>query len=752
MKTFTLITRLQNYKITKLFPVILLFFIAFYVPTAKADFPDVAEANVNFEAINYVQAEGIVSGYPDGTYKPFNMINRAEFTKIIIESQFSDEDINDCLYNNTDIDQDTAFFPDVPITAWFAKYVCVAKVNGVVSGYPDGTFGPGNDINFAEAAKIIVNSFNYPVGTDSVWFKPFVDALAIKKAIPPTISAFNNSITRGEMAEMIWRLKADITDYPSLTYADIAGTTEITSEPSTIIPSSGGGTTYYVRPDGGSAEQCNGKTDAAFAGSTNQNCAWDHPFRALPPYDPVRIAGGDTLIIAKGDYKMGYGDKSAIGCEKDFPWDCNMAAVPSGPSADKPTRILGAGWDSGCTNPPQLWGTQRAYQIFNLTNTKNAEIECLEITDHSGCVESHSGSIACERDNYPYGDWAATGIYAQDSENVTLKDLNVHGFAHTGIQAGRLKDWNVENVRVVGNGWVGWDGDIDGDDSNSGTLYFKNWVVEWNGCGETYPGKQPTGCWAQTAGGYGDGVGTGSTGGNWVIEDSFFRFNTSDGLDLLYMNEAGSSISITRSIAEGNAGNQFKVKGPTTITNSIAISNCGFFEGKSFTYNVDNCRAGGSALALNFVHGDTITLTNNTIYSEGDCLMTAETAEKPSKVISKNNIFYGATDYLQPFEHSCLIWSDVSALDEPSSSNRITFDDDYSIIFGMKEDAPLCPVGSHDKCEDPQLVKVQKDSFDFHLKTGSPAIDAASVPTATDVDFGNQVRGSKPDMGAYEVK
>ena len=75
--------------------------------------------------------------------------------------------------------------------------------------------------------------------------------------------------------------------------------------------------------------------------------------------------------------------------------------------------------------------------------------------------------------------------------------------------------------------------------ANAGTLTFRHWTVEWNGCGETYPGGEPTGCWAQEAGGYGDGVGTGETGGDWIIEDSAFLHNTSDGLDLLYHSLGG---------------------------------------------------------------------------------------------------------------------------------------------------------------------------------------------------------------------
>ena len=310
---------------------------------------------------------------------------------------------------------------------------------------------------------------------------------------------------------------------------------------------------YYVRPDGGSNEQCTGRADAPYPGSGDgQPCAWDHPFRALPPGGTPCIAGGDTLIVASGAYQMGYGAPGADNCEEDGSFDCHMPPIPSGPDADHPTRILGQGWDSGCDDPPELWGSGRPWFIANLTDANNVELACFEITDHSSCVEDHTGGLACERDTPPYGDWAACGLYAEDSANVLLRDLDIHGLAACGVHAGRLTYWTVENVRIAGNGSVGWDGDLwEGDgDSNSGTLIFRNWVVEWNGCGETYPGGEPDGCWGQEAGGYGDGVGTGETGGDWIIEDSAFLHNTSDGLDLLYhslggiitLNEVASSL------------------------------------------------------------------------------------------------------------------------------------------------------------------------------------------------------------------
>jgi hypothetical protein len=421
----------------------------------------------------------------------------------------------------------------------------------------------------------------------------------------------------------------------------------LTSETITLpsaAPASAAGTTYYVRSDGGSDTQCTGLVDAAYPGSgTAQPCAWDHPFRALPPDGSPRIAGGDTLIIAGGSYMMGYGAPGAGNCESDYAWDCYMPPIPGG-SLGNPTRIVGAGWDAGCSDPPELWGTQRADTVLNLTDASHIELACLELTDHSSCVEFHTGGLACQRDIYPFGPWAAIGLYAEDSTNVSLHDLDVHGFALAGVHAGRLTDWTVEDVRIAGNGWVGWDGDIEDGDSNSGTLLFRRWTVEWNGCGETYPGEQPIGCWGQQAGGYGDGIGTGTTGGRWIIEDSAFLHNTSDGLDLLYTRLPGSSIEVRRTIAEGNAGNQIKTNGPTLIENSIIVGNCGFFEGQPSWNSDDSCRAAGNALALSLRPGNQATVVNSTLTSEGDCLVLAEcegTCNGSETVRLRNNIFQG---------------------------------------------------------------------------------------------------------------
>lgn len=194
----------------KIIVFISLFF--FFMPLVFAAFSDVSQNYDFVQAIEYVRAKGIVNGYSDGTFQPDKTINRAEFTKIIIEAQFDKSEIDSCIINNIQSDAPYVFFPDVPKNAWFVKYICVAKIKNLIGGYPNGTFQPSNNISFVEAAKIIANGFNITQEGDvgSVWYAQFVDTLAKRKAIPSSIYNLGKFISRGEMAEMIWRLKENI--------------------------------------------------------------------------------------------------------------------------------------------------------------------------------------------------------------------------------------------------------------------------------------------------------------------------------------------------------------------------------------------------------------------------------------------------------------------------------------------------------------------------------------------------------------
>lgn len=181
-------------------------------------FVDVSASHMNAEAIVYVKDFGIVNGYPDNTYKPDHTINRAEFTKIIVEARHELSEINDMLARIR-----LTAMADVESGSWYERYVNAARAFGLVSGYPDGTFKPAASINFAEAAKILAETYSLPLPQGSVWYEGYVRALIGRNAVPMSINNVGDAITRGEMAEMIYRLETGTTTKPSPSYDQLTG-------------------------------------------------------------------------------------------------------------------------------------------------------------------------------------------------------------------------------------------------------------------------------------------------------------------------------------------------------------------------------------------------------------------------------------------------------------------------------------------------------------------------------------------------
>lgn len=98
---------------------------------------------VVYAAVKY----GIVSGYPDGTFRPDALVNRAEAMKILsLAAQ---------LPVTEDSEQIEISFSDVANTDWFLFPLRLAVYHGILTGYDDGTFRPTQPITRAEAAKIV---------------------------------------------------------------------------------------------------------------------------------------------------------------------------------------------------------------------------------------------------------------------------------------------------------------------------------------------------------------------------------------------------------------------------------------------------------------------------------------------------------------------------------------------------------------------------------------------------------------------
>ncbi|MGR9048609.1 S-layer homology domain-containing protein [Halobacillus faecis] len=118
--------------------------------STDSNFPDLPDGYQFNEAINALVAEGVINGYPDGEFHPTASINRGQAAVMLTKALKLDTDVA------------AADFPDVDQEAWYAEYVNALVASGDINGYPDGTFGPLDNINRAQIAVLLVNAYDIP--------------------------------------------------------------------------------------------------------------------------------------------------------------------------------------------------------------------------------------------------------------------------------------------------------------------------------------------------------------------------------------------------------------------------------------------------------------------------------------------------------------------------------------------------------------------------------------------------------------
>jgi hypothetical protein len=111
------------------------------------NFSDVLPADYFYEAVRYLYCAGVISGYSDGTFRPYNETTRGQLTKIVVLA------FGLPIYTPS---QPT--FTDVPATHTFYQYIETAAHEGLVSGYSDGTFRPGSNVTRGQLSKIVVEA------------------------------------------------------------------------------------------------------------------------------------------------------------------------------------------------------------------------------------------------------------------------------------------------------------------------------------------------------------------------------------------------------------------------------------------------------------------------------------------------------------------------------------------------------------------------------------------------------------------
>ncbi len=127
----------------------------------RPTFSDVGSTSSHAAYIEFAAQAGLINGYPDGTFKPDRTVNRAEALKIVFT--FNKEDIASELRGLELLayyELEKNPFSDVDLEQWYAPYIIAAYSHGIIKGYGDGTYKPGNEVSHAEFLKIATLSQN----------------------------------------------------------------------------------------------------------------------------------------------------------------------------------------------------------------------------------------------------------------------------------------------------------------------------------------------------------------------------------------------------------------------------------------------------------------------------------------------------------------------------------------------------------------------------------------------------------------
>lgn len=191
---------------------------------AEAVFSDTPPTASYNGALDRLASLGILSGNEKGEFRPYDILTREEFAKIIITAAGL-EDTADTLKGST-------IFPDVNPYGWSSGYINAAYYKGYIAGMPDGRFHPKEGISFAQACTILVRALGY---TDSdvsgQWPKNYIEKAKSIGLIDGISLNSNEAVSRWVCAVMVDRLLdanvkvAGPTD-SSMTFIEAAGYVE----------------------------------------------------------------------------------------------------------------------------------------------------------------------------------------------------------------------------------------------------------------------------------------------------------------------------------------------------------------------------------------------------------------------------------------------------------------------------------------------------------------------------------------------
>lgn len=166
---------------------------------AVTKFSDVSDS-YTATAVESLRLMGVLDGYGDGTFRPDTVLNRAQFCKMAVYAMDGSGELG--RYSTVTI------FPDVKPSHWASAYINMAARKGIISGFADGKFKPGQTVTAGQAVTILMRGLGYKdEDMGGVWPQSYMAEAQTNGLLKSTgITSAYAGLTRAQAAKLFLNL------------------------------------------------------------------------------------------------------------------------------------------------------------------------------------------------------------------------------------------------------------------------------------------------------------------------------------------------------------------------------------------------------------------------------------------------------------------------------------------------------------------------------------------------------------------
>lgn len=168
---------------------------------SQANYPQDVINTPLFTSVKHLIDKKIMTGYPDGTFKPENPITRAEIAVAMAKATNRTAELEAYAQKNK--------FGDLAGYDWAKGHINALVDAGIIKGISDTAYAPGKNISYAELVTVLVRmnpGAASVVDSSGTWPTNYIQYVEMYNYLGDvSVTDWNAPATRGDTAKLMYR-------------------------------------------------------------------------------------------------------------------------------------------------------------------------------------------------------------------------------------------------------------------------------------------------------------------------------------------------------------------------------------------------------------------------------------------------------------------------------------------------------------------------------------------------------------------